>query len=69
MKGKNKALHSYMIFLFPADTDKSPRTELEELDQDDLLRRAIAMSLEEEEESHCLTGVLKIMNSSHFRKI
>ena len=69
MKGKNKALHSYMIFLFPADSDKSPRNELEELDQDDLLRKAIAMSLEEKEEPHCLTGVLKIMNSSHFRKI
>ena len=69
MKGKNKALHSYMIFLFPADSDKSPRTELEELDQEDLLKKAIAMSREEEEESHCLTGVLKIMNSSHFRKI
>ena len=68
MKGKNKALHAYMIFLFPADSDKSPRTELEELDQDDLLRRAIAMSLEEKEEPHYLTGVLKILNSSHFYK-
>ena len=66
MKGKNKALHSYMIFLFPADTDKSPRTEL---DQEDLLKKAIAMSLEEKEKPHYLTGVLKIMNSSHFRKI
>ena len=69
MKGKNKALHSYMIFLFPADSDKSPRTELEELDQDDLLRRAITMSLEDEEEKpHSLAGVVKIMNSSHFYK-
>ena len=58
-----------MIFLFPADSDKSPRTELEQLDEEDLLRRAIAMSLEEEEEPHCLTGVLKIMNSSNFSKI
>ena len=68
MKGKNKASHSYMIFLFPADSDKSPRTELEELDQDDLQRKAIAMSLEEEKEPHYLTGVLKIMNSCHFYK-
>ena len=63
MKGKNKALHSYMIFLFPADSDKSPRTEL---DEEDLLRKAIAMSLKEE--PHYLTGVLKIINSSHFYK-
>ena len=68
MKGKNKALHSYMIFLFPADSDKSPRTEVEQLDEEDLLRKAIAMSLEEEEESHYLTGVQKIMNLSHFYK-
>ena len=60
MKGKNKPSHSYMIFLFPADSDK--RTELE----GDLLRKAIALSLEEE--LHCLTGVLKMMNSSHFYK-
>ena len=58
-----------MIFLFPADSDKSPRTELEELDEEDLLRKGIAMSLEEKEEPHYLTGVLKMMNSSHFRKI
>ena len=68
MKGKNKPSHSYMIFLFPADSDKSPRTELEELDEEDLLRKAIAMSLEEKEEPHYLTGVLKMMNSSHFYK-
>ena len=57
-----------MIFLFPADSDKSPRTELEELDEEDLLRKAIAMSLEEKEEPHYLTGVLKMMNFSHFYK-
>ena len=68
MKGKNKPSHSYMIFLFPADSDTSPRTELEELDEEDLLRKAIAMSLEEKKEPHYLTGVLKIMNSSHFFK-
>ena len=69
MKGKNKPSHSYMIFLFPADSDKGPRTELEELDEDDLLRKAIAMSLEDEEEKpRSLTGVVKIMNSSHFYK-
>ena len=69
MKGKNKPSHSYMIFLFPADSDKSPSTELEELDEEDLLRKAIAkaiaMSLEEKEVPHYLTGVLKMMNSSH----
>ena len=58
-----------MIFLFPAESNKSPQTELEEPDEGDLLRKAIAMSLEEKEEPHCLTGVLKIMNSSHFSKI
>ena len=68
MKEKNKALHSYMIFLFPADSDKSPRTELEELDEEDLLRKAIAISLKEKEVPHYLTGVLKMMNSSHFYK-
>ena len=57
-----------MIFSFPADSDTSPRTELEELDEEDLLSKAIAMSLQEEEEPHCLTSVLKIMNPSHFYK-
>ena len=48
-----------MIYLFPAESNKSPRTEVEELhelDEEDLLRKAIAMSLEEKEEPHCLTG-------------
>ena len=61
-----------MILLFPAESNKSPRAELEELhelDEEDLLRKAIALSLEEKEEPHYLTGVLKMMNSSHFSKI
>ena len=59
------------MLLLPAESNKSPRTELEELhelDEEDLLGKAIAMSLEEKEEPHCLTGVLKIMNSSNFSK-
>ena len=50
-----------ITFQVPVQSRKSSSGDLEELDEDELLRRAIAMSLEEEEEKeiHYLAGTIK----------
>ena len=64
LKTKNE-----ITFLFAVESRKSSSTDLEELDEEELLRRAIAMSLKEEEEKgiHYLAGTIK--NSTNLEQI
>ena len=56
LKTKNE-----ITFLVAVEPRKSPSTDLEDLDEEELLRRAIAMSLEDEKEKkiHFLAGIVK----------